>query len=71
MNPRYFASEDRLALYRLRLLRSWVGEYRRGGTWVVSEDVVRRYWNGFDADVREFTEEQAMDLMAELDRRKT
>jgi hypothetical protein len=56
MKPRYFASDDRRALYRLGLEGRLVGEYRRCGAWMVDEDIVRRYWNGFDADVTECTE---------------
>jgi type VI secretion system protein ImpC len=41
--------------------------YWGDGNWIESQDIVRRYWNGFDADVDEISEDEAAHAVAGLD----
>jgi hypothetical protein len=59
-------SDVYVAAYRLRRTRGrWQGyfwDWRAGG-WRELEDIVRQYWNGFDADVDEVTEAEALEAI--------
>lgn len=58
------------AILRLRRPRggSWQGHYwdRRVSDWQFSEDIVRHYWNGFDPDVGEVSEQAALTRIQSL-----
>ena len=48
----------------------FVSEVWRDGRWVHDDDIYRRYLNGFDADVEETTEAEAMRLIAQRQARQ-
>jgi hypothetical protein len=60
-------SDVRVAVYRMRKRTgsSWQAHYWdwRAGNWHESEDIIRRYWNGFDPDVDRVTEEEAVEAI--------
>ena len=41
--------------------------YRGRGKWTKDEDIIRRYLNGFDADVDCVTEQEALEEMKRID----
>lgn len=63
-------SDVTIVVFRMRkcIGGSWQAHYWdwRAGNWQQSEDIVRRYWNGFDPDVDRVTEEEALEA---IDRR--
>jgi hypothetical protein len=67
-NVRYFIqrrdpSDVRVAVYRMRThMGIWQAHYWdwRAGKWHEEEDIVRRYRNGFDADVDAVNEAEAL-----------
>ena len=67
-NVRYFIQRTdpgdvRVAVYRMRMhMDRWQAHYWdwRDGNWHEKEDILRRYWKGFDADVDEVTAQEAL-----------
>jgi hypothetical protein len=63
-------SDVAAAVYRLRQRAGshWQSHYWdwRASNWREEEDILRRYWTGFDADVDEVSEEDALGLIARL-----
>jgi len=65
-NIRYFIqrkdpNDALVAVYRMRKhMGTWQAHYWdwRDGNWHEKEDILRRYWNGFDADVDEVTAQE-------------
>jgi hypothetical protein len=76
-NVRYFLqrndpSDVRVGVFRMRGHASglWQAHYWdwRAGGWHEEEDILRRYRNGFDADVEEVTEAQALEAIQKRER---
>ena len=73
-NVLYFIQQEdwqdrHAAVFKLeKPLGTWQGYYwdRKTGDWRGEEDVVRRYFNGFDPDVEKVSEEQAMERIWRL-----
>ena len=65
-------SDLRVAVFRMRSHKGgpWQAHFWdwRVGGWHEEEGIVRRYWNGFDADVDEVTEAEALKAIQQVSR---